>query len=77
MTLPTVDQVANEYDKLINEIDRLLIILRDKRKAALSVDKKNWTKKIDNALDERLRLMAGRDELKQILANHETGHKTI
>ncbi len=50
-----------EYENLIRQLDSLLGLMRTEYLEAGFKNKKKWERKIDNALDERLRLMNIRD----------------
>lgn len=50
-----------DYPAAIDEIDKDLTLLRDASRSAPPDKQDRWQRLIDNALDERLRLMALRD----------------
>lgn len=54
--------MKHEYAKLIAEHDRTLSMLRKQWMEAESKDQPKYMERINAALDERLRLMALRDE---------------
>lgn len=57
--------METEYIKLISELDGVLSGLRDLwMNAATDSDKTKWRVRIDEMLDERLRLMRCRDAAK-------------
>lgn len=54
--------MRHEYEKLIAEHDRTLSMLRKQWMEADPKDKPKYMERINAALDERLRLLALRDE---------------
>jgi hypothetical protein len=53
--------ISLEYENLIRQLDSLLGLMRTEYLEAGIKNKKKWERKIDDALDERLRLMNLRD----------------
>jgi len=53
--------MRHEYKKLINEHDKTLSMLRKQWMSAEGQDRNKYQQRIDEALDERLRLMKLRD----------------
>lgn len=54
--------MKREYEKLIAEHDRTLSMLRNMWMNAAPHQKSEYMERINTAIDERLRLMAKRDE---------------
>ena len=60
--------MEQEYIKLIGELDRVLSTLRDFwMNSKTPEEKTTWRIRIDESLDERLRLMRCRDAAKTVL----------
>lgn len=55
----------NTITRRISDHDDVLSIMRDKWMRAEGSDKGIWMQKIDGILDERIRLMAIRDQMKE------------
>lgn len=53
--------MRHEYENLITQLDGVLILIRSEWINARFDKKAKWEQKINNALDERLRLMKQRD----------------
>lgn len=61
--------MEHEYIKLITELDRVISSIRTLwMEAKTSEEKTKWRVRLDELLDERLRMMKARDAAKTIFA---------
>ena len=60
--------MQNEYLKLIAELDKTLSMVRSLWLDANAAEKTKWRVRLDELLDERLRLMKCRDALATVAA---------